>query len=71
MLPTQEQFRLVAVANRYRTNWTQDNTLLEKVIADIKSCYPEKFHTNSTLSERQFAGVPAGVKYGRHEANHN
>ena len=65
MLPVSEQFRLVAVANRYRTNWTQDNVLLEGVIADLKSCYPDKFHNNSTLDQREFAGVPVGVKYGR------
>jgi hypothetical protein len=65
MLPTHQQFRLAAVANRHRANWTQENALLEEVIADIKYCYPEKFHTNSTLDERKFAGVPLGVKYGR------
>jgi hypothetical protein len=65
MLPPYEKFRLAAVADRHRTNWTQDNALLEEVIADIKFCYPEKFHTPHTLGERQFVGVPPGVKYGR------
>ena len=65
MLPTYEQFRLRAVADKSRTNWTQDNALLEEVIADIKFCHPDKFHTPHTLDQRQFAGVPPGVKYGR------
>jgi hypothetical protein len=65
MLPASQQFRLVAAANRNRTNWTEENALLEEVIFDLKCCYPEKFHTNSTLDERKFAGVPPWVKYGR------
>jgi hypothetical protein len=69
MLPSYEQFKLVAVANRHRTNWTQENALLEEVILDLKSFYPEKFHNNSTLDERKFAGVPSWVKYGRRGAN--
>jgi len=69
MLPSYEQFKLVAVANRHRTNWTQENALLEEVILDLKSCYPEKFHNNSTLDERKFVGVPSWVKYGRRGAN--
>jgi hypothetical protein len=38
---------------------------LEEIIADLKFCYPDKFHSAHTLNERKFAGVPAGVKYGR------
>jgi len=71
MLPAHEQFRLRVAANKNRTNWTQENALLEEVILDLKSCYPEKFHNNSTLDERKFAGVPAGVVYGRHGTNRN
>lgn len=66
MLPYKQQFRLVAVANRHRTNWTQENALLEEVIADIKFCYPDKFHTIHTLPDRKFAGMPPGVKRARH-----
>jgi hypothetical protein len=60
MLPNYEQVRLRVAANKNRTNWTEENALLEEVILDLKSCYPEKFHNNSTLDERKFAGVPAG-----------
>ena len=69
MLPNHEQVRLRAAANKSRTNWTQENALLEEVILDLKSCYPEKFHNNSTLDDRKFVGVPAWVKYGRRGAN--
>ena len=65
MLPPYEQFRLRAVADKSRTNWNKDNALLEEVIADLKACYPDKFHNAYTLDQRQFAGVPLGVKYGR------
>lgn len=65
MLPPHAQFRLAAVADRNRTNWNKDNALLEEVIADLKACYPDKFHTPYTLDERRFVGVPLGVKYGR------
>jgi hypothetical protein len=65
MLPYSQQFRLAAVANRHRTNWSRDNALLEEVIADIKACYPDKFHTPYTLDQRQFAGVPFEIKYGK------
>jgi hypothetical protein len=65
MLPPPQQFRLAAVANRHRTNWTQENALLEEVIADIKYCYPDKFHTIHTLPDRKFAGMPPGVKRER------
>jgi len=65
MLPPYEQFRLRAVADKDRTNWTQDNALLEEVISDLKACYPDKFHTPYTLDQRQFAGMPLGVKRER------
>lgn len=65
MLPAHEQFRLRVAANKNRTNWTQENALLEEVISDLKTQYPEKFHNAYTLDQRQFAGVPLGVKYGR------
>ena len=65
MLPVSEQFRLRVAANKNRTNWTQENALLEEVISDLKTQYPEKFHNNSTLDQREFAGVPLGVKYKR------
>ncbi len=60
MLPPYEQFRLRAVANPHRTNWNKDNALLEEIIADLKFCYPDKFHSAHTLDERKFAGIQAG-----------
>ena len=65
MLPPHAQFRLRAVADKNRTNWNKDNALLEEVIADLKAQYPDRFHNDYTLAQRQFAGVPLGVKYGR------